>query len=231
MLKGASPRLDPHCCTTYKQPMTNVQTLADARPRREPGKRMRSRLLDAAVELFKARGAGGVAVAEIAAAAGAYPSQVTYYFRTKEALFVEAACREVLYVARQAEIAAAASLNGADYNRRLVKAVIGSPGLALFVEALSLTRRRQDLAPLIERTFERLHAEGDRAYAEARRRRGWTHGEDAGTVARRFWTLALGITLREGATEASVADAVEEMTALLRHRPETIRAAPSPGDI
>ncbi|HEX7945017.1 MAG TPA: TetR family transcriptional regulator, partial [Phenylobacterium sp.] len=65
---------------------------------------MRSRLLDAAVVLFKEKGASGVAVAEIAAAAGAYPSQVTYYFRTKEALFVEAACREVLYVARQAEL-------------------------------------------------------------------------------------------------------------------------------
>lgn len=197
--------------------MADVRSLAEVRPMREPGKRMRSRLLDAAVELFKAKGAAGVAVAEIAAAAGAYPSQVTYYFRTKEALFVEAACREVLYVARQAEIAAAGARTGSDYNRRLVETVIGSPGLALFVEALSLTRRRQDLAPLIARTFERLHAEGDRAYADARHRRGWSEAEDAATVARRFWTLALGVALREGATEATVADAIEEMMALLRH--------------
>ena len=143
--------------------MASVQPLVELRAVREPGKRMRSRLLDAAVELFKAKGQGGVSVAGIAAAAGAYPSQVTYYFRTKEALFVEAACREVLYVARQAELAAAGAGSGSDYNRRLVETVIGSPGLALFVEALSLTRRRQDLAPLVERTFERLHAEGDRA--------------------------------------------------------------------
>jgi len=197
--------------------MADVRALADARPLREPGKRMRSQLLDAAVELFKAKGLAGVAVAEIATAAGAYPSQVTYYFRTKEALFVEAACREVLYVARQAELAASKALTGADYNRRLVETVIGSPGLALFVEALSLTRRRQDLSPLIERTFERLHAEGDRAYADTRHKRGWSQAEDAATVARRFWTLALGVTLREGATETAVAEAVEEMTALLRH--------------
>jgi AcrR family transcriptional regulator len=197
--------------------MPTVSSLAEVRAVREPGKRMRSRLLDAAVVLFKEKGASGVAVAEIAAAAGAYPSQVTYYFRTKEALFVEAACREVLYVARQAEQAAAGARNGSDYNRRLVETVIGSPGLALFVEALSLTRRRQDLAPLIERTFERLHAEGDRAYGETRHRRGWSESEDAATVARRFWTLALGVALREGATEASVAEAVEEMVALLRH--------------
>lgn len=206
--------------------MADVRSLAEARPLREPGKRMRSRLLDAAVELFKAKGPAGVSVAEIAAAAGAYPSQVTYYFRTKEALFVEAACREVLYVARQAETAAAGARTGADYNRRLVETVIGSPGLALFVEALSLTRRRQDLAPLIERTFERLHAEGDRAYADARQRRGWTGPESAATVARRFWTLALGVALREGATDATVADAAEEMIALLRHEP-VIRARPT----
>lgn len=203
----------------YKQAMANVQSLAEVRAVREPGKRMRSRLLDAAVELFKAKGLAGVAVAEIATAAGAYPSQVTYYFRTKEALFVEAACREVLYVARQAELAAAGAVSGRDYNRRLVETVIGSPGLALFVEALSLTRRRQDLAPLVERTFERLHAEGDRAYGETRHRRGWSEAEPAATVARRFWTLALGVALREGATEATVPEAVEEMVALLHFDP------------
>lgn len=206
---------------TYKQDMADVEILADVRAMREPGKRMRSRLLDAAVTLFKAKGLTAVSVAEIAKAAGAYPSQVTYYFRTKEALFVEAACREVLYVARQAEAAAAGAATGSAYNRRLVETVIGSPGLALFVEALSLTRRRQDLAPLVERTFERLHAEGDRAYGDVRKARGWTGPESTATVARRFWTLALGVALREGATDATITDAVEEMTALLRNAPVT----------
>ena len=210
---------------SYKNQMATVQSLAEVKPLlevravREPGKRMRSRLLDAAVDLFKAKGLSAVSVAEIATAAGAYPSQITYYFRTKEALFVEAACREVLYVARQAELAAAAAVSGRDYNRRLVETVIGSPGLALFVEALSLTRRRQDLAPLIERTFERLHAEGDRAYGDVRHQRGWSEVQPSATVARRFWTLALGVTLREGATEATVAEAVLEMAALLDMQP------------
>ena len=36
---------------------------------------------------------------------------------------------------------------------------------------------------------------------------------------KRFWTLALGVALREGATDASLADAAEEMIALLRHEP------------
>jgi AcrR family transcriptional regulator len=197
--------------------MPNVRSLADVRGVREPGKRMRSRLLDAAVDLFKAQGLAGVAVADIAAAAGAYPSQITYYFRTKEALFVEAACREVLYVARKAEEAAARAPTGTNYNRVLVETVVGSPGLALFVEALSLTRRRQDLVPLVERTFDRLHAQGDRAYAETKVKRGWSGGDDPATTARRFWTLALGVTLRDGATGATTQEAVDEMLALMRH--------------
>ncbi|HEY9235259.1 MULTISPECIES: TetR/AcrR family transcriptional regulator C-terminal domain-containing protein [Phenylobacterium] len=195
--------------------MSNVRALAEKRGVREPGKRMRSQLLDAAVELFKAQGLAGVSVADIAAAAGAFPSQITYYFRTKEGLFVEAACREVLYVARRAEEAAASAATGSAYNRKLVETVIGSPGLVLFVEALSLTRRRQDLAPLIERTFDRLHTQGDRAYAETRARRGWSGGDTA-TTARRFWTLALGVALREGATDASDEEEIEEMLVLLQ---------------
>ena len=188
---------------------------------REPGKRMRSRLLDAAVALFKEKGLAGAAVADIATAAGAYPSQVTYYFRTKEALFVEAGCREVLYVARLAEAAAGRCTSSGDYNRALVETVFGAPGLALFVEALSLTRRRQDLAPLVERTFDRLHAEGDRAYADIRAKRGWSAADDPATTARRFWTLALGVALRNGATGATEGEAIEEMLALLRRDPAT----------
>jgi AcrR family transcriptional regulator len=86
---------------------------------------------------FKAKG-GGVSVAEIAAPPGSSPSQVTYYFRTK-GLFVEAACREC-YVARQAELAAAGAVR-LGYNRRPVETV---GRRAALVEALSLTRRRQD---------------------------------------------------------------------------------------
>ena len=197
--------------------MSKVRPLKAMRAVREPGKRMRSRLLDAAVTLFKDQGLAGVAVADIAAAAGAFPSQITYYFRTKEALFVEAACREVLYVARQAEEAAAGAASGPHYNRVLVETVIGSPGLALFVEALSLTRRRQDLVPQVERTFERLHAQGERAYAETRARRGWSGHADTAATARRFWTLALGLALREGATGATTAEEDEEMLRLLQH--------------
>lgn len=188
----------------------------DARTLREPGRRMRSHLLDIAVGLFKADGLGGVSVSQIAQAADAFPSQVTYYFRSKEALFVEAACREILYTGHEAELAASTAPNLALYTRALVESVVASPGLALFIEALALARRRQDLAPLIERTFERLHAEGDRAYAAVRDQRGWPHDDDTAMRARRFWALALGSVLRGAATGVGTADCARDMLELLR---------------
>src|SRR5258708_7554280 len=128
----------------------------------KPGQRMRSKLLDAAARRFKAFGLAGASVAEIAADAGAFPSQVTYYFGTKEALFVEAAGREMLYLARDAETASSHPKNENDYLETLVRRVVGAPGLNLFVEALALANRRPDLQPQVQRTFERLDAESDR---------------------------------------------------------------------
>src|SRR5216684_8612470 len=116
-----------------------------ARATRSAGRQMRSRLLNGASRLFKERGLSGTSISDIAAAADGFPSQITYYFRTKEALFVEAACRDMLYVARAAEHAALKAETPSDYTRALVDSVMGSDAVGFFVEAMTLTRRRQDL--------------------------------------------------------------------------------------
>src|SRR3954468_10060886 len=105
------------------------------RATRTAGRAMRSRLLDAASRLFRERGLTAVSIADIAAAADAFPSQITYYFRTKEALFVEAACRDVLYVARAAEQHAGKQLSPAAYIRALVDIVTGADAVGFFIEA------------------------------------------------------------------------------------------------
>ena len=184
-------------------------------PVQKPGQRMRSRLLDAAVERFRAFGLADVSVAEIAADAGAFPSQITYYFGAKEALFVEAACREMLYLARDAEIASSAKDVGDRYLETMVHGVIGAPGLNLFVEALALAHRRLDLQPLVQRTFERLDAESDRALTEHRARRGLP-AIDTAIHAHRFWVIALGMGARGGATGESPQFLASEMLELLR---------------
>jgi AcrR family transcriptional regulator len=195
----------------------------DTRATRAAGREMRSRLLDAASFLFKKNGLSGVAISDIAKAADAFPSQITYYFRTKEALFVEAACRDALYVAREAEEAAHRANSPQNYTRLLVESVMSGEGLGFFVEALALTRRRQDLAPLVERTIERLHTEGLRAYAGEMAAHGWRSLLDPAITARRFWAIALGVALEGQAIGRSRDDMIAEMQRLLDRQADTAR--------
>ena len=117
------------------------------RATRTAGRRMRSLLLDGASRLFKEKGLAGTSISDIAAAADAFPSQITYYFRTKEALFVEAACRDMLYVARATEQAALRTQTPREYTLALVETVTATDSVAFFAEALTLTRRRPDSSP------------------------------------------------------------------------------------
>ena len=185
------------------------------RATRTAGRRMRSLLLDGASRLFKERGLAGTSISDIAAAADAFPSQITYYFRTKEALFVEAACRDVLYVARAAERAALQAITPGEYTCALVETVTKTDSVAFFTEALTLTRRRPDLAPLVERTIERLHGEGMRAYAGQIERHGWKSLRDPDASSRRFWALAIGVTVEGHAMGRSADDMCAEMMRVL----------------
>jgi AcrR family transcriptional regulator len=186
-----------------------------ARATRSAGRQMRSRLLDGASRLFRERGLAGASISDIAAAADAFPSQITYYFRTKEALFVEAACREMLYVARAAEQAAGQADAPRDYTRALVETVAATDAVAFFTEALSLTRRRPDLAPLVERTIERLHGEGMRAYAGKIQRHGWKSLRDPDASSRRFWAVAIGVMVEGYAMGRSAEQMCSEMLRVL----------------
>ncbi|WP_375780641.1 TetR/AcrR family transcriptional regulator C-terminal domain-containing protein [Bradyrhizobium sp. ma5] len=163
------------------------------RATRSAGRKMRSLLLDSASRLFKERGLSGTSISDIAAAADAFPSQITYYFRTKEALFVEAASRDMLYLARATEQAALHAHTPRDYTHALAETVTATDTVAFFAEALTLTRRRQDLAPLVERTIERLHSEGARAYAGQVERHGWRSLRAPEESSRRFWAIAIGV--------------------------------------
>lgn len=194
-----------------------------ARATRSTGRKTRSLLLDAASPLFKERGLAGTSISDIATAADAFPSQITYYFRTKEALFVECACRDMLYVARAAEQAALEAHTPREYTRALVETVTSTDSVAFFAEALSLTRRRRDLAVQVERTIERLHGEGLRAYAGQIRRHRWRSLRDPDATSRRFWAVAIGVILEGYAMGRSPDQLREEM---LRAIGEQAAAAP-----
>ena len=195
------------------------------RATRSAGRKMRSLLLDSASRLFRENGLSGTSISDIAAAADAFPSQVTYYFRTKEALFVEAACRDMLYLARATEQAALRAGTPRDYTRALVESVTASDAVAFFAEALTLTRRRQDLAPLVERTIERLHAEGLRAYASKIERHGWRSLREPDVTSRRFWAVAIGIMVEGYAMGRSSEALCAEMLRVLGEQATPARDA------
>jgi AcrR family transcriptional regulator len=198
-----------------------------ARATRSAGRKMRSLLLDAASPLFKDRGLSGTSISDIATAANAFPSQITYYFRTKEALFVECACRDLLYLARATELAALRAHTPREYTHALVETVTATDSIAFFAEALTLTRRRQDLAPLVERTIERLHSEGARAYASQVERHGWRTLRAPDESSRRFWAVAIGVILEGYAMGRSAEELCSEMLRVLGEQARTPSASDS----
>ena len=133
--------------------MLVLTTHPHPRATRAAGQQTRRALLDAAAPLFTQRGLAGVSQADIAQAAGTFPSQVTYYFGSKEALFVEAACRGVLHAATEVERAGERTRTPHTYVRAMVHTALRSPALLTFVEAALLVRRRDDLAPRVRETF------------------------------------------------------------------------------
>jgi hypothetical protein len=97
----------------------------------------------------------------------------------------------------------------------LVETVTATDSVALFAEALTLTRRRPDLAPLVERTIERLHGEGMRAYAGQIERHGWKSLRDPDASSRRFWALAIGVMVEGHAMGRSAQEMCAEMLRVL----------------
>jgi AcrR family transcriptional regulator len=189
----------------------------EARATRESGRRTRSALLDAAARLFAEHGLAGVSLAGIAAAADAFPSQVTYYFGSKEALFVEAASREMLHAAAGVEAAGRRARTPGSYVRAMAGRALADGALLLFADALLLCRHRADLRPLAVRTLDRLHREGARALAERCAVNGWELAVAPDAVARGFWAVLLGLVLEAagsgstpdpGAVEAAVLGAL-----------------------
>lgn len=170
-----------------------------ARATRDAGRQTRRHLLAVAGELFRDHGLGGVSLSEIASAADVFPSQITYYFGSKEACFVEAACREVHHVAAAVEEAGMAAPTPEAWAREVVRTAVSSDALLMFVEAVVLTRRRPDLAGPVQQTFARLHDEGARAVHELFTARGWQAGPSAQSEARAYWAAVLGVAVERAA--------------------------------
>lgn len=175
-------------------------------PKRKPdtarpsGEQTKTALLDAASALFARSGLSGVSIAQIAEAAGCYPSQVTYYFGNKEQLLVEVACRDVLAARDRVEQAGRKARNSDEAVHGMIKAALSENAILTFVQAMMLAHSRADLRPMVKETFDLLFTRAEQAAATAMRDHNWVGNVAPGIQGRTFWSTIIGIGLERAAT-------------------------------
>ena len=92
-------------------------------------------------------------MAEIAAGAGAHPNQITYYFGSKDALFVQAAFLMLLRDADRLEPVGRRQRSPETFRAALARTALVLPAVPIAVQAMSITGRRPELRPLAEHSL------------------------------------------------------------------------------
>jgi TetR/AcrR family transcriptional regulator, regulator of cefoperazone and chloramphenicol sensitivity len=145
--------------------------------------------------LFAERGFDSVSVAEIAAAAGAHPNQITYYFGSKEACFVHAAFLLLLRDAERLEPIGRRQRTPQAFRAALARAALALPAVPIAVQAMSITRHRPELQPLAQHNLALLFHQAQRYLNATLERHDWVIDRPADTEARTFWSSVLGARL------------------------------------
>ncbi len=145
--------------------------------------------------LFAERDLASVSVAEIAAGAGAHPHQVTYYFGSKDALFVHAAFRMLLRDAERLEPIGRRRRTPEGFRTALARTALALPAVPVAVRAMSIARQRPELRPLAQHSLSLLFRQAERYLTATLHRHGWVVDRPPGTEVRTFWSAVLGARL------------------------------------
>ena len=169
--------------------------MAGTEPSQERSQRTRTRLLEAAAERFAERGLTSVTVAEIADAAGAHPNQVTYYFGSKEGLFVQAAFLLLLRQSSHLESVGGRQRTPAGFARALARVALQLPAVPTAVEAMAIARQKPELGPLARNGLRLLFHQSEGFLERTLTRRGWAADRPVGLEVKTFWSTVLGARL------------------------------------
>jgi AcrR family transcriptional regulator len=164
-------------------------------PVRARGRRTRARILDQAAGLFARQDYAAVSVAEIARAAGAHPHQVTYYFGSKDALFVQAAFLLLLREARRLEPIGLRQRTPAAFGAALARTTLALPAVPVAVRAMSISRLRPELHKLAQQSLAVLFRQAEHYLARVLERRDWALDRPVEVEVRTFWSAVLGARL------------------------------------
>lgn len=201
--------------------MANAGSLSQER-----GRSTRQRIIEQTARLSVERPGAELSVAEIAAAAGVFPNQVTYYFGSKDSLLVHAAFLALLHDAERVERLGFAARDAAAFRDGIARAVLALPSLPAVARALAAGISRPELAPVIDKHLRLLFRQSERYLRRLLRDRAWDLDRTPAVEARTFWCAALGAVLlsRAGAT-GTRADLDLAGTLTIRDRPPVGRPA------
>lgn len=184
---------------------TDPKTGTPAEPAQRRGRSTRYRIIEQAAELCAQRPGAEPSVAEIAAAAGVFPNQVTYYFGSKDSLLVHAAFLALLHDAEEIESVGFRSPTATAFRAEIAERVLGLPSLPAVARALAAGISRPALAPVVDKHLDLLFRQSARYLRRLMRERGWRLERTPEAEARTFWSAALGAVLlaRAGAAHAT----------------------------
>jgi AcrR family transcriptional regulator len=181
---------------------TGPRARTPAEPALGRGRSTRYKIIERTARLCVDRHGAELSVAEIAAAAGVFPNQVTYYFGSKDSLLVHAAFLGLLQDAKGSEPVGFRSPDAGAFRADIARAVLAMPSLPSVARALAAGISRPALAPVVEKHLELLLRQSERYLRRLTRERGWILPRTPAAEARTFWSAALGAVLlaRAGAT-------------------------------
>jgi len=154
------------------------------------------------VKLYLANTSGDVSVAAIAADADVFPNQVTYYFGSKDSLFIHAAFLALLHDAERVEAIGHGAGSPESFRRNMARTVLMLPSMPLVVRALAVGTSRPALAAVVDQHLTLLFRQSERYLARLMRHRNWEVQRPVPVETRTFWSAAFGATLlsQAGAT-------------------------------
>jgi AcrR family transcriptional regulator len=176
----------------------------------------RSRLLDAAAEVFCERGYEGTTVAEVARRAGLTTGAIYANFRDKAELLLQTIERDTADVVGDMEAARNAGVSAADRLLLMARRMAAEPDnqeRLLFVEMFAAARRDSGVGRRVAETLAAMESELTRMIERARNDGDVDPEWDAATLA--HFCLALGVGFTHLAVAGLPDPDVDQWTALM----------------
>ncbi|SEJ48032.1 transcriptional regulator, TetR family [Arthrobacter sp. yr096] len=190
-------------------------------PTQARGHSTRGRILDSAVKLYLASSSAEVSVAAIAADAGVFPNQVTYYFGSKDSLFIHAAFLALLHDAERVESIGRSAGSPESFRRNMARTALMLPSMPLVVRALAVGTSRPALAAVVDQHLNLLFRQSGRYLARILNHRDWEVERPLHVEIRTFWSAAFGaILLSQAGVTGSGSDVDLAGTLTVRGRSE-----------